>query len=149
MEYELFIFSTLDVHHAAKKLIDMMKSILEREIEIVYGDDIYVGCGLFSFFIELEEYEDLDFIREYYEVDVNSRICIHVLNREFDEGIQEVFKIINYLLKLNNDNMLLLVNGAKQILRRDNGELIFNEIIEYIPYEKIDVPYRKEQLKKM
>ncbi|URZ07173.1 hypothetical protein [Clostridium felsineum] len=148
MDYELFVFSIYKVEELTEKLVCMVKNILKRDVNCISRKDeyIFIGCETFGITIEIEDISDLDYIKESCRININLCISIQVSHKTFDEGIRELFQIIINLLKIVDGDILFLFNGEKQVLRRDNGVLTLNEDVEYIPYELIDIPYKKEKL---
>lgn len=150
MEYELFIFSIYDEEYTTKLFIDVAKDIVETDLKMENhdGTSIYVGCGLFSINVEIEDISDLEFIRNNYGVNINLGIDIQVYNKTFDKGITETMEVIGGVLKRIQGDILLLSNGSTQVLKREKGILSVNGDPDFsnYPFLKLGIPFEGKKL---
>lgn len=149
MEYELFIELGVSIIDLVGLLNGYTESHFNSEVIKCNNGNMSIICNEMAMDIEAEKYEDIDFIKNLYKINVNHRIGIRLINSEFETGFNKIFKIVNYLIKNNVQKLLLLHNGSVQVCRLDNGSIIFNSNMSHIPLSEFEIPYSFERLEVM
>lgn len=131
MDFELFLENDSSIKELVGVIEKYIINLLNEKVSVQNDEEeIVIGTEYLSLAIELEDISDINFVRNHYDLDVNTCIRIQLFGNTFDRGIILLFKIIGKLLKECSGNLLFLENGSDQLLRKEHGQLIVNSDLD-------------------
>lgn len=125
MDCTLFLVTNLDQEMLKKVLYNLVSEAVKDKVTY-YPDLSSISCKYFILDIETEDIISLDFLREEYQMEINSEIRIQLFGKLFEEGLEVLFKIIGEILKVSNPDMVFIENGTDQLFRKENDTIIIN-----------------------
>ncbi|PZD93024.1 hypothetical protein DNH61_24880 [Paenibacillus sambharensis] len=131
MDFELFLGMNISCESLAEALEKVIAGDLYEKVKVVNNaEEIVIGTECFSMAIEIEDISDIAFVRSHYELDVNVCIRIQLFGNNHSQGLESLFSIMGAIMKKFEGNLLLLENGSKQLLRKEDGQLIVNNDLD-------------------
>jgi len=127
MDCELLVFSKL----SQESYSNFIMSIIEMDSTLIanyksYADYISINCEYFTMIFDIDEIIGLDIVEEDFGFVANISIRIQLLRNTLDQGLNLLFKILNYIIKYADENLLLLENGSKVIIEKKNQHIYSN-----------------------
>lgn len=169
MDFSLSIGSNLPERELGKLLYNMLCEVLFVEL-IDYEAEVWewfdtqsvnVGCTYFSMGMNLDD-ED-DYAERYREatleeqgVDTNVYISIQFKTHSFDIGWLKLLEVIGKLLRLNEQDLILVDDSPDPLLKRIKGSLLIKgNLDEYQTWlmskenlSLLNYPYKEEDFSK-
>lgn len=143
-DYDLVFFSKLLKIEWGKHIYDILKNRMGIDARYYEGiesvdnqeKNYFVitceGCHIFTY---LEEGEIDDLIKEKFDFEANISIHIKLFNKTTE--LEQIFRLIGWLLKDGMADFLLLEEGSSIVLKKEN-EKFFTELPKAFPFNLLD-----------
>ncbi|WP_254329023.1 hypothetical protein [Paenibacillus sp. MZ03-122A] len=125
MDCALFLVSNLD-YEVLKRTIYKIVGETVTENVTYYENYSRLSCKYFTMDIETEDITSIDFLREEYQMEIDTEIGIQLFGKTFEEGLEVLFQIFSGILIAFNPDMVFVENGTDQLFRKENDTVIIN-----------------------
>ena len=126
----------------SKELYNFIQSVLAGIYNVKYSEDensIYIGYKTFYIYIFTDGESDFDGLSKEYGVDINIEIIINIYNEFYAKALEDIAEIINWLIKKDSEDFILLDDQSMQILCRKGGTIDLNRKNLEFPYHKVEL----------
>lgn len=125
------------------KFIKMLCSALETTImkyQLECIDNlIYISCRYFDGNVLGSEDTDLECIREDFNVHINTDLWINIYSKSYCEGIREIIKILNWIIKNIETDIVLLDEQSHLIFSLADGQIYLDNDYPNFPFEELEL----------
>lgn len=114
------------------KLYQFIQEVLAKNYTVKYSEDkecIYIGYKYFYIYFLLDD--NIEGLCEEYNIDANICIMINIYNKVYEQALNEIKRIIEWLLKRNQNDIMLLDEQSLQVFCRKQGEITINNYCWY------------------
>ncbi len=134
------IFINVDDKNLFIKLLCSIleKSVKEYRLECNDGM-IYILCEYFDANVLGDEDTDLKCIREDYNVRINTDLWINIYSKSYCEGIQEIIKILNWIIKNIKTDIVLLDEQSHLVFSFAKEQIYMDHDYPNFPFEKLEL----------
>lgn len=140
MDFDLVILSDWSMRKWSEYIYDILRNRigLDATYHNEEKDWICVCCEYFHVcFDEQEEGALLNMtiglVKEDFDFEITVSISIQMFAKNFDKGVEVLFKMINQIIKDGVGNFMLLGDFTEIILKKEN-EVLFTEALEEYPF---------------
>lgn len=127
----------------SNSFLEKLRFFLEKSInnfQFKYiNNTICIFCRYFYIDILSNKDTDLDCIIEEFKVNINLELWINVYNETYYEGLQEIVKILNWIIKNIETDIVLLDEQSHLILSLTQKQIYFDKNYLNFPFEDLDV----------
>ncbi len=124
-------------------LYNFIQKVFAKEYHVKFEMDnnsIYIGHKTFYMYIFTDEQTKVnDIMMDEYGIDINNVVIINVYNKMYEEALKDIAEIINWLMKENTQDFMLLDEQSVQILYRKKERILFNDNYVNFPYYLINI----------
>jgi hypothetical protein len=125
MDCELLLVSNLGPEALKRTIYNIVSETVKDKVTN-YENFSRLSCRYFTIDIETEDITSIDFLREEYDMKINTEISVQLFGKTFYEGLEVLFQTIGKILKSFNPDMVFLENGTDQLFRKENDTVIVN-----------------------
>lgn len=126
----------------SKELYNFIQNILADVYQVKYSEDensIYIGYKTFYVYIFTDGENDFYGLSKEFDLEINIEVIINIYNEFYEKALEDIAEIVNWLIKKNDEDFILLDDQSIQILCRKMGVVnIYRKNLEF-PYYKINI----------
>lgn len=128
-----------DTSRFIEELYECMQEKFEDDVPkmVPYEDYVFIRYENFGTFIDKEFHWDN--LHEEFGIVVNIEVEFEVYNKVYDRAVNDIAKILNWLIEKNKEDFLLFDDQTVPFIYRRGGEVIIKEDYMYFPLDKIKV----------
>lgn len=82
---------------------------------------------------------DLECIREDFNVHINTDLWINIYSKSYCEGIREIIKILNWIIKNIETDIVLLDEQSHLIFSLADGQIYLDNDYPNFPFEELEL----------
>lgn len=136
-DYMEVYINVVNINSFIEELFDFLQK-LKKDYQVKYSNKDM--CLLYKYFYIyfMDDTElDLDCIREDYDVQINLELMINVYNKWYFEALDDIIKIINWISKKINTDIILLDEQSHLIFLNSKKELYYDKNYPNFPFEEL------------
>lgn len=126
-----------NINKFIQELYNFIQEKLADDFPVIYSKTDYIYIGHKNFYIYIYDEFGWEHLREEYDINININIDINVYNKLYEQAVDDISRIINWLIDRNKEDFLLFDDQSVPILYRKKGEVIVNKGYMYFPLKKI------------
>ena len=134
---EIYI-NVVNINKFIEEFIDFLQK-LKKDYQVKYSNkDMCLLYKYFYIFFMDDTELDLKDIGEEYDIQINLELWINVYNKWYFEAVDDIIKIINWISKSSNTDIMLLDEQSHLVFLKSQKELYYDKNYPNFPFEELD-----------